>query len=204
MIRSKFENRLLRLEIGDLVAAGLDRSNGTLGLKDGQGAHSLPLFVEGDGDKIRVICHAGWGDVYQSVPLTRTGCHFGGGRSWFLCPLCDRRCGILYLKRQFACRTCSNLRYASQYESPRARMRRRLLKIRKLIGPDLVIGHPLNPPPKGMSVGRWRGLVDEYAALRELYWRECEKPRAWRTGAPTAGSWKRKVKEAAQQSGTAQ
>ena len=114
------------------------------------------------------------------------------------------RLRILYLKRQFACRTCSNLRYASQYESPRARMRRRLLKIRKLIGPDLVIGHPLNPPPKGMSVGRWRGLVDEYAALRELYWRECEKPRAWRTGAPTAGSWKRKVKEAAQQSGTAQ
>jgi len=199
MVRSKFENRLPRLEIGTIAGADLEGSAITLHLKTGDGEESLPVVLERDGTKIALTCHAGWGDVRQTIYLTETPCHFGGNRTWFLCPLCDRRCGILYLTKQFACRHCSKLRYASQYESPRERMRRRLIKIRKLIGPDLVIGHPLNPPPKGMSVKRWHELADEYAALRKLYFREGEKPCAWREDAPTARDWKQKVKTAVEQ-----
>jgi len=40
-----------------------------------------------------------------------------GNRLWFLCPACDRQCGVLYLKpgeRTFRCRVCGKLVYRSQ------------------------------------------------------------------------------------------
>src|SRR5262245_26481565 len=51
---------------------------------------------------------------WQSVPLMWTPCPFGGWRPWFQC-ICKRRVGKLYNAGGFvSCRTCCNLRYASQ------------------------------------------------------------------------------------------
>lgn len=185
----KLENRFLRLKMGDVAHLVAGSSPATLMIGAGDTEARFPVIIQAAARAITLTAHAGWGDVKQSILLTETPCHFGGHRKWFLCPDCDRRCGILYLTEHFACRTCSDLTYASQYESPRERMRRRLLKIRKLIGPDLIIGHPLNPPPAGMSVPRWRELVEEYGELRKQYLRECEKPCAWRNGAPRSKDW---------------
>ena len=60
-------------------------------------------------------------DYDYYVDLDTTPCHFGGKRSWFLCPntTCGRRCRILYLapgSPYFACRICLNLTYRSQQE----------------------------------------------------------------------------------------
>ena len=52
------------------------------------------------------------------------------------------------------------------------------------------LGNPFNPPPKGMSVRHWRALIEEYIELREKYYRECEKSRAWRDNAPKTKDWK--------------
>ena len=60
-----------------------------------------------------------------------------------------------------------NLRYTSQYESPRERMLRQLLKIRKVIGADMIVFGPLAPPPKRMSRKQWQRLCDEHEALRK-------------------------------------
>ncbi len=59
------------------------------------------------------------------VEITTTGCHFGGRRYWFRCPLvingvpCRRRVGKLYLpsgRRYFGCRICYDLTYRSAQE----------------------------------------------------------------------------------------
>ena len=48
--------------------------------------------------------------------LSRSSCHYGGERPWFLCPHCGRRVAILYGGAVFACRTCYGLAYEVQRE----------------------------------------------------------------------------------------
>jgi len=53
------------------------------------------------------------------VLIETTPCNYGGERWWFLCPVCFRRCRILYQppsQSVFACRICHNLSYQSQQE----------------------------------------------------------------------------------------
>ena len=69
-------------------------------------------------------------------------------------------------------------------------MRRKLLKIRKVIGVGMELDAPFNPPPVGMSVPHWKRLIEEYVELREKYNRETEKSRKWRDDAPRANHWK--------------
>ncbi len=59
-----------------------------------------------------------------TVRLVTTGCHLGGARWWFVCPLakdgapCGRRVRKLYRSgRYFGCRRCHNLTYRSTQES---------------------------------------------------------------------------------------
>lgn len=58
------------------------------------------------------------------VRLVTTGCHLGGRRWWFICPLttndikCERRVRKLYLcGKYFGCRHCHGLTYTSSQES---------------------------------------------------------------------------------------
>ena len=53
------------------------------------------------------------------VFLDTTPCYFGNKRWWFLCPVCNRRCRVLYLPgwaTHFACRICHDLTYESRQE----------------------------------------------------------------------------------------
>jgi hypothetical protein len=65
-------------------------------------------------------------DLDYSVALVTTGCHLGGVRWWFVCPLirnniaCGRQVRKLYLSgRYFGCRHCHKLTYRSTQESDR-------------------------------------------------------------------------------------
>ncbi|MCK0104246.1 hypothetical protein MWU63_18325 [Pseudohalocynthiibacter sp. F2068] len=180
----------MQLRIKQVTDAGLDTGSGTLPIADIKPGLTFNAWVEGHSDYLIITVHAGWGDTVQGVALTETPCHYGGTRQWFVCPDCRRRCGVLYINRCIGCRSCHNLAYASQYEAPRERMRRQLLKIRKVIGAGLEIGNPFNPPPKGMSTKRHLALVEEYKTLREKYWRECENSRRWRDNRPKTIDWK--------------
>jgi hypothetical protein len=102
-----------------------------------------------------------WTAFEQRVPLTRTTCHFGGARPWFLCPeeieggqFCGRRVAKLYLRgHEFACRQCGRLGYESQSENPIDRSIRRARKIRGAVGggPSILDLFPDKPPNM-----RWR------------------------------------------------
>jgi len=53
------------------------------------------------------------------VLIETTPCNYGGERWWFLCPVCFRRCRILYQppsQSVFACRICHDLSYRSRQE----------------------------------------------------------------------------------------
>ena len=63
----------------------------------------------------------------QRIFLTFTRCNYGGRRNWFLCPLCERRVGKVYLPctmhyagdervSMFACRYCYNLTYLQRQD----------------------------------------------------------------------------------------
>jgi len=57
--------------------------------------------------------------VHQRVQLTYSLGPRGGKRTWFSCPTCRRRVGVLYHADGllFRCRICCELAYASQYRS---------------------------------------------------------------------------------------
>lgn len=103
--------------------------------------------------------------IRQTVMLDRTPCTLGGNRTWFRCPTCGRRVGVIYgAGRLFACRKCKGLPYGSQRESEDDRAARRADRIRKQLGwmPGI-----LNEPgvkPKGMHWRTYRRLVAEHDA----------------------------------------
>jgi len=49
------------------------------------------------------------------IQLTTSKTRFGGKRYWFLCPLCNKRRGVLYIRsNSVACRVCFGLKYKKQ------------------------------------------------------------------------------------------
>jgi hypothetical protein len=89
----------------------------------------------------------------QSIRVLWTRCHFGGRRPWLECPCCRRRVGKLYNAGSFcACRTCCNLRYASQRLGTKSRRYLQALKLRLRLGGIPSIAHPFPPRPSGMHL----------------------------------------------------
>lgn len=89
--------------------------------------------------------------VQETVWLDKTPCHYGGNRTWFLCPHCGKRSGVLYLAgERFVCRKCSGFHYASQSENEYDRAARAARKIRKQLDGDDSLELPIVRKPKGM------------------------------------------------------
>ena len=88
----------------------------------------------------------------QRVPITRTRCHFGGSRPWFVCP-CGRRAVALYLSAgRFACRHCQKIAYRSQSEDHMGRICRRERKVKAKLG-------LYQERPKGMHDTTYESLL---------------------------------------------
>jgi len=84
-----------------------------------KGAHQTTVAITVVTDALQLVFPMGGGRVRQEIRLTySTGPH-GGKRSWFVCPTCRRRIGVLYHANglPFRCRTCCKLAYPSQYQS---------------------------------------------------------------------------------------
>jgi hypothetical protein len=97
-----------------------------------------------------------WETVSQSVHITKANCHYGGQRSYFICPAtvngryCGRRVGKLFLGgKYFVCRHCNNLAYSSQSEERHERLLRRANKMRVALGGEAGTVHRVSRP-KGM------------------------------------------------------
>jgi len=86
--------------------------------------------------------------VHQTVFFGATRCHFGGERTWFLCPACGRRVVALYRGRErFKCRICSNLNYPTQHQRTFGRLILKAKKSRMKLGDtkDIIADIPEKP-----------------------------------------------------------
>lgn len=84
------------------------------------------------------------------ISIVRTPAPFGGTRSWWLCPRCERRCVLLYTA-DYICRICAKGRYRSELASPRQRKLRKAFKTREKLGQSHGgIAAPFPPKPKHM------------------------------------------------------
>lgn len=73
----------------------------------------------------------------EQITTTWTDMHFGCRRQWFLCPSCDRRCAVIYMKDGgplWGCRLCLDGRYASERKSSQARRLQKAFTMRERLG----------------------------------------------------------------------
>ena len=115
----------------------------------------------------------------QFISIEETSCNYGGARQWFRCPNCSHRRAVLYGDPMFACQKCKGILYQSQYESPRERLRSKILKLRRKIGASDNIYEPVNLPPAGMSGSKFMKYVEQLIDLKEALHAETQFIRAW-------------------------
>jgi hypothetical protein len=127
-----------------------------------------------------------WKDVAEIIPIVRVPCRFGGSRTYFICPGfqngpdCGRRVAKLYVSKcYFLCRLCNRLAYASQYEQPWQRARRRANKLRRRLDINNGTAGALPEKCKGMSARTYVCLLEktleaeilaDEAWLKRLQW----------------------------------
>jgi hypothetical protein len=74
-------------------------------------------------------------DGSQTIAPAYTACHYGNQRPWFVCPRCQRRAGLLFMRwGRFACRHCQRVAYSSQAEDVMDRTWRQQSKIEARLG----------------------------------------------------------------------
>jgi len=109
-----------------------------------------------------------WEPVREAIGLGTTTCHYGGERTWFLCPGCRSRRAVLFaLGGRFRCRACHGLAYSSTREDAADRSHRRLVVLMSKLGGGHA--HPVRtipPRPRGMHHRTYLHLVKQMA--REL------------------------------------
>jgi len=127
------------------------------------------ISYESTGDALRLIFNVSVNggeleDVRQNVALERTPCRFGGERTWFTCPGCGRRVGVLYGHRRFLCRHCHGLAYDSQSEARHDRLLRRANKVRERLGGEPGLS-AFMMKPKRMRWASFERMAREVRAL---------------------------------------
>ena len=93
-------------------------------------------------------------DASQTICTAHTPCHYGKERPWFVCPVCQRRAGVLYMRfSRFACRHCQRVAYASQSCSVMDRTWRKQSKLEARLGENW-------SRPKGMRHHTYDRIMD--------------------------------------------
>lgn len=101
------------------------------------------------------------GPVRTRVRLERVPMRFGGHRTWFLCPACGQRRGMMFLgSNAWACRCCLRLKYPSSREDRHGRLGRKMQKRMRRLGSGWTNDLRSLDKPRWM---RWR----TYWKLRE-------------------------------------
>jgi hypothetical protein len=127
------------------------------------------ITIRGDGHSVTLSYVVNGQEIEEKVTLSKSPVHLGGERSWFLCPGCNRRVGILYGARLFRCRYCHDLRYASQRESVQFRAISRVQRARMKLGGSANLSEPRPGRPRYMHCRTYARLVkQEEAAWRAI------------------------------------
>lgn len=103
--------------------------------------------------------------VLHNVVLEATRQHFGGVRSWWRCPCCHSRVGLLYWEGwQWKCRQCAQLTYPSTRQSSDARAYAKVNKLREALGWGGGLLSPMGGRPKGMHLETYTRLLRQLAS----------------------------------------
>lgn len=100
------------------------------------------------------------GSVQAFVRVEWTPGRLGGRRPWLRCPVCHRRCVVVYLSGAFACRVCCGLAYRSQALDKASRLQERAEKLRRRLAGG-------GAKPWGMHWSTYRRLLEQIADLEE-------------------------------------
>ena len=136
--------------------------------REGVTEASIQVRVQGDFLRLVYKCRVpgdDWDKFDYPVWLTRTPCHLGGERVWFLCPAkgCGRRVAKLYGGRVFACRKCYGLAYPSQTETIGQRAARKAESINDRLGWRHSVLDGIGPRPIGMHHRTYERLTDQFS-----------------------------------------
>lgn len=102
--------------------------------------------------------------VRDEVSLTWTGCNYGGGRAWYVCPGCGARRRVLYLPpgaTRFRCRECHKLAYGTQQMDAHDRHLHRIRMLHKKLDSGEGAYYPFRVPPKPKGM-RWATYYQIY------------------------------------------
>ncbi len=111
----------------------------------------------------------------QRVAIVLTPNTFGGDRSWFSCPACQRKCAKLYFSKRLTCQKCTHLTYSSQNEGAAPRAIRRSRKIRHKLGADRSILVPITNKPRYMHWNTFYRLVSKADAAENIQYTFLQK-----------------------------
>ena len=122
-------------------------------------------------DSIRLMYGTKDGEqVEEFVDLDRTPCNYGGTRTWFLCPRCGRRVGVLFAGRRFWCRRCHGIAYAVENEDKLSRVLRRSNKLRERVQARAGTAYPVIFKPKGMHQRTFDRIRWEIEEIEAGFW----------------------------------
>ncbi|WDP88714.1 MAG: hypothetical protein HUN04_02760 [Desulfobacter sp.] len=113
-----------------------------------------------------------WEGVKQVIFFDQTPCNYGGYRKWFLCSQCERKVEILYslggAGKNFLCRDCHGLTYASCNTHSTKRLFNRANKLKRKIGAEPGIMDIIPEKPKGMHRSTFDNILDKIQRLEYL------------------------------------
>lgn len=100
-----------------------------------------------------------------SIQLSKSACHYGSYRYWWLCPKCSKRTSVLYCAGSYVCRDCIGANYHSQLQQPVDRIYNKLNSLRERFGWQVGIIYGIGERPKGMHRTTFNRLLVEYEQL---------------------------------------
>jgi len=163
---------ILRLDVRKLHREGWLRPglffslNWTMG---GNPIGSISIFTSIDSISLTYSTRAGE-HVDELVALDLTPCHFGGARTWFLCPRCGRRVAVLFAGRRFLCRHCHGIAYAAENEDAISRLLRRSNKLRERVKVRAGTAYSVTDKPKGMHWRTFDRIRWQIERIESAFW----------------------------------
>jgi hypothetical protein len=140
--------RTFSIDVRDLKRRGLDK------VTDDEWFGFAGLAMRRNGSWLDVQCLSERASLSVQIALVRTPCPLGGSRPWFACPICERRCLVIFVidGQRLTCRTCGSLRYESQREDQCMRGWRKQRSVEKVIGAK-------HERPRGMHAKTYKKLL---------------------------------------------
>lgn len=102
-----------------------------------------------------------------SIQLSKSACHYGNYRHWWLCPNCSKRVAVLYCAGAYVCRHCIGANYSSQLQTKTDRIYTKLNALRERLGWSVGIINGIGSKPRYMHHSTYNRLVNEYERLEQ-------------------------------------